>query len=332
MKKILFFIVIIFWGNIIYAQNIPPYIPDSGLLAWYPFTGNAVDSSGNGHNGTVNDATLTTDRFGNADCAYMFDGVTSNISTSLLPPTGHAARTISCWFKYNSLPQPCQSNMTIAGYGGNTHMCTDAGENFSLELDYTNMPPAPRIDGVCIFTQTIDSVNNNWHFFVAEYDSSFGPNFSNIHLYVDGILQQDTTVSYISDSSVNTGNLTDFLIGESHIECARYFLGKIDDIGVWDRALTQTEITGIYNGGGTTGISNISKEASPNIVPNPANGVIKVTAATQIETIQIMDMLGQIIFTGDYNSKNIIVDVSSFSNGIYLVKVNGVFVQKLVKQ
>src|SRR3990167_6219025 len=44
------------------------------LVAFYPFNGNANDESGNGNDGTVNGATLTTDRFGNTDRAYGFDG------------------------------------------------------------------------------------------------------------------------------------------------------------------------------------------------------------------------------------------------------------------
>ena len=53
-----------------------------GLVAYYPFNGNANDESGNGNNGTVHGATLTTDRFGNANKAYYFNGVNSFIEVS----------------------------------------------------------------------------------------------------------------------------------------------------------------------------------------------------------------------------------------------------------
>ena len=49
-------------------------IPTDDLVAYYPFNGNANDESGNGNNGTIFRATLTTDRFGNANRAYSFDG------------------------------------------------------------------------------------------------------------------------------------------------------------------------------------------------------------------------------------------------------------------
>ena len=58
------------WSGVIAQVNL-----DSGLVAYYPFNGNANDESVNGNNGTVNGATLTTDRFGNANKPYSFDGV-----------------------------------------------------------------------------------------------------------------------------------------------------------------------------------------------------------------------------------------------------------------
>ena len=47
----------------------------SGLVAYYPFNGNANDESGNGHHGTVMGATLTSDRFGRPNKAYHFNGL-----------------------------------------------------------------------------------------------------------------------------------------------------------------------------------------------------------------------------------------------------------------
>jgi hypothetical protein len=60
--------------------QLPSYVPTNGLVGWWPFNGNANDESGNGNNGTVNGATLTTDRFGIANKAYSFDGVDDIIS------------------------------------------------------------------------------------------------------------------------------------------------------------------------------------------------------------------------------------------------------------
>ena len=47
---------------------------DQGLVGWYKFSGDVTDNSGNGNDGTVYGATLITDRFGQANEAYSFDG------------------------------------------------------------------------------------------------------------------------------------------------------------------------------------------------------------------------------------------------------------------
>ena len=64
-------------------SQIPNYVPSNGLVGWWPFTGNANDLSGFGNNGTVNGATLTTDRFGNANQAYSFNGVSDFIDLGI---------------------------------------------------------------------------------------------------------------------------------------------------------------------------------------------------------------------------------------------------------
>src|SRR5436190_4416392 len=74
-------------------------IPTAGLLAHYPFVGNANDVTANALNGTVNGASLTADRFGNPNCAYAFNGTSDYIA---LPVTGFVGLNIysySLWFK-----------------------------------------------------------------------------------------------------------------------------------------------------------------------------------------------------------------------------------------
>lgn len=101
---------LLLFGAAAIAQNVPSYVPTNGLVGWWPFNGNANDESGNGNNGTVNGATLTTDRFGQVGKAYSFDGVSAFInvlnSTSL---QFNNSLTISTWFNTNTIP-PAQTN------------------------------------------------------------------------------------------------------------------------------------------------------------------------------------------------------------------------------
>ena len=77
MKKLLFVLLVLS----VFAVNaqVPSYVPTNGLVGYWPFNGNANDASGNGNNGVVNGATLTSDRTGNANAAYNFNGSSSLI-------------------------------------------------------------------------------------------------------------------------------------------------------------------------------------------------------------------------------------------------------------
>ena len=76
MKKIVLITVamVALYGNLYAQVNL-----DSGLVAYYPFNGNANDESGNGNNGTIHGAVLTSDRFGNEKFSFSFDGVNDYI-------------------------------------------------------------------------------------------------------------------------------------------------------------------------------------------------------------------------------------------------------------
>ncbi|HPG82080.1 MAG TPA: hypothetical protein PKY55_02300, partial [bacterium] len=76
-------------------NNQPNPLPTEGLVAWYPFNGNANDESGHGRNGTVYGAVLTADRMGRAANAYQFDGVDDYIDLGDWPFGGEM--TISAW-------------------------------------------------------------------------------------------------------------------------------------------------------------------------------------------------------------------------------------------
>ena len=80
MRKLLTYLLLFTSFNL-FAQ-VPNYVPTDSLVGYWPFNGNAIDESGNLNDGTVNGATLTTDRFGTANAAYDFDGVDDFINIS----------------------------------------------------------------------------------------------------------------------------------------------------------------------------------------------------------------------------------------------------------
>ena len=91
---------------------------NDGLVAYYPLSGNANDASGHGHNGTVQGANPTTDRFGNPNSAYYFDGINDYIT---VPDDGSFNvgnyLTISLWIKFPGTPPSVGSFVSKSAWG-----------------------------------------------------------------------------------------------------------------------------------------------------------------------------------------------------------------------
>ena len=94
IKRIVY--AIFLWCSFYTATaQVPSNVPTNGLVGYWPFSGNANDEGGNGNNGTVSGATLTTDRNGNANSAYLFNPtVASNINLQTQSVTGIGLQNI----------------------------------------------------------------------------------------------------------------------------------------------------------------------------------------------------------------------------------------------
>ena len=227
----------------------------TGLVARYPFNGNANDVSGNGHDGTVNGATLSTDRFGNANGAYSFDGASNTISLANTSQYNLAEPfTVSAWAKY--------------GAGGEgilvgKHVCATPG-GFALALDAASNP-------FFMFSSFIVSPtaynDNNWHNFTGIYDGSTAT------LYVDG-----NPVAYLSSPTAintNTNVIIGNVSGDPNRGCA-YFNGSIDDVRLYNRALSTTEVQALYNEANpvTTYTLSLTKSGTGTGTVSPNTGTI----------------------------------------------------------
>ena len=215
-------------GN--YAPNIP-IIPTNGLVAYYPFNGNANDESGNGNNGTVNGATLTTDRKGNVNKAYSFDG-NDNINGNW---NGNLSNmTVSFWhysILQASRTYPCfiniyQTSNNLNGFHINTSRVDGNKYYFSMH-NYNTV----------LFGGLNDL--NNWHHIVLTYSNGTAK------IYVDNFLVN--TLNNINPNNLSV--LNKFYIGQEYsgAQSYTYFDGKIDDIRIYNRVLSVNEIENLYN-------------------------------------------------------------------------------------
>jgi hypothetical protein len=101
--------------------------------------------------------------------------------------------------------------------------------------------------------------------------------------------------------------------------------GKIDDIGIWNRALTQIEITALHNNNLSTN-SFINNKAQISVYPNPANDHITIDCGNLANVsgwnIKIVNTLGQEVFSGAMNTQQYVVPLNTWSGqGIYFVKI-----------
>ena len=222
--------------------QVPNYIPTNGLVGYWPFNGNANDESGNGNHGTVNGATLTSDRFGNINKAYSFDGTTSYIQCQNAGPTGNPVITFTCWVKTAST-----NYGNIISYGGNSQ----SGQDFRVFIN-GNCPNSFAFDTYDNQKAKVSTFNNSWDFYCVLYDGGIGNNTTVASFYKNGILMT-TECFNVNISSTNISNLIPITFGKYHgtlpANPTGFYDGVLDDIGIWNRALTQQEITALYLSG-----------------------------------------------------------------------------------
>jgi hypothetical protein len=204
-------------------------------VAWYPFNGNANDESGNGNNGTVNGATLTTDRNGNLNEAYHFNGSQQTIlvanSTSL---SSMSEMTFSCWVNPESwfsnptwgtlyFPIVCKSNIS------------SSGGLFSIFLQPNSF--YAYFDGYQTGSST-GSLLGTWVNLTVTVSPTYYMRF-----FIDGQLVSESQSSYVAFP--NNSNL-DLVIGGDIPGQAEYAIGKIDNIAIYNRVLSASEIQQLY--------------------------------------------------------------------------------------
>ena len=225
--------------------QVPSYVPTNGLVAYWPFNGNAIDASGNGNNGTVSGATLGSDRNGNSNSCYDFNGQGDFIQCQpLLQLDNSPYMTLSCWFKIEGQNTNLDCVNGCAQYLLSQGIDASTGNSF-FGLAY-NQSVVPYAFGIAngysnLFINSLAGTADfsGWNHLVLVF--SFGVN----KLYLNGSLV--ATDNYMG--VVSSQNLPLFFGKYNGDASFPYYLnGKLDDIGVWNRALTESEVADLYIG------------------------------------------------------------------------------------
>ena len=246
MKKrsLLLSVVATFGFTIASMAQVPNYVPTNGLIGWWPFNGNANDESVNTNDGTVNGATLTTDRFGNANSAYQFNGTTSFITLpSNVNQLIDSSYTISFWIYASSNANVFDGYEILGDRDASTwnyrYRAIFGMSNIGAPQDtlwFQACYGGPTV------TISSNSPNlNTWYNYTMVYDG-----ISTFIGYINGITAGTATgVSLLTPGNrqINIGRQ----VSPGYPAGGSYFNGLVDDIGFWNRALTECEISDLYN-------------------------------------------------------------------------------------
>jgi Concanavalin A-like lectin/glucanases superfamily/Secretion system C-terminal sorting domain len=220
-------------------------IPSNGLIAWYPFTGNTLDSSGQNNNLTNNSISFVVDRLGNTNSSAFFNGSTSYanlIAKNILQPNSY---TLSCWI--NSKDIPLKNYSSIITYSPNAWTW---GPPYKLFLNSSGQIEGRQWSSSTswqdVTTNTNYIVTNKWFHLLMTFDSLT----STQSLYINNQLinKRKSILSYSNNL------LAGLFIGATRESAdgslVDFFSGNIDDIRIYNRALDNTEIQALYNEGG----------------------------------------------------------------------------------
>ena len=312
---------------------------DAGLVASYPFNGDATDASGNGNDGTLTAGfsawgagmpVLTTDRNGNADQAYYFDmggNIEVPYSTILNPGT----ISISWWIY---MEERANNDYMISL---NRWDCYKVNLQEANKVFFTTKVDDPENPGSFIYNDRDQEVDG----LVAEQWYHLAVSYGNGHMkfYIDGVLVKDwdnVPNANIVDISADPVNL---VFGQERPTSAYtdetgeggWFKGKMDDIMIYNRVLSDDEVVALSE----MAVSVEPAQSSRNFelrqnYPNPFSGSTTIEFSQQKEgyvTLVVMNALGQEVATlisrnqhpGNYRYN---WDAGELSSGIYFYRLS----------
>lgn len=249
MKKIL---VLSIWYLVLSTANaqfieFPLPVPSEG--AWYTADNTPNDSWPGGYDLTLNgDATYGTDRDGNSNAAFSFDGTGDYASAGdVLDQDGATAFSGASWIYFNS--SASGSDIILGKHG------SSSGSNATCYLFYINggtgqlyiLLRSDALTGDLILVQATNTLSaDTWHHVAFTYDGS--KTAAGTKLFIDGI--EETPTGVTDNLSGSISNTDEFQVGARNTGSNQlYWDGLIDDIRIIPYELTAEQVSHIFNGG-----------------------------------------------------------------------------------
>ena len=241
-------IVLIFHGFSITPIHAQMFDIQDSLILHLPMEGNASDQSGNNIPTEVNGPTLTEDRFGNSNSAYKFDGNGEHISLNNdLPVITARSFTILLWVKINGPSNTVNKDQTFFQQRDDDASAATAKStiHFCISREYkvrASLRTYPTPNGLSDNFEGNANDYNDWHHYVLRLDEE-----RNVDLFLDAVKISSGTLSEPGD----------FITSIDHVDLGLHYYsgvikaalnGAIDDVYIYNRALTECEILFLFTG------------------------------------------------------------------------------------
>ena len=245
---------------LLFAGRSTAAVPTNGLVAAYNFSGNAQDSGPNGINGTVHSAVLTTDRFGNVNCAYVFNGTNAYIEIPdndvfSVPTTGDFS--ISVWMRPDVLQFPKNESGYVHWMGKGTSSGSTGNQEWAFRMYNYVLTNAPPPDDTRTNRTSFYLFNNiggqgagsyvqepvaagTWYHYVAVVSTPANA----ITWYKNGVKKDQDCFNCSPYFIIPQNSNAPVRVGTRNL--TSYFQGAIDDIYFYNRVLTTNEIKSLY--------------------------------------------------------------------------------------
>lgn len=306
MKRLIFLFVFVFATNL-FAQ-VPTYVPKNGLMGWWGFNGNANDESGNGNHGITYGPTLSSDRFGKIESAYKYFGKTDMIGTTKSLVVGYNY-SVSYWTQIDSM-----TAAWLIVHGGNQSGFSSQFDKGTRVVNPIGVLQQYTLSGQqnWLGSDTLIAGPNKWYHIV------YGQSSNGVKLYINSKL-------VASNNLTTNQNLSGFWrFGGCTHSGQNSLFGKLDDIGIWNRELTQAEITDLYISECSLNILSQPKSKSSNIGGVATFHVKSNDLAAKVRWQTKVAGLDWIELTEGITYKNVNSD-SLFLNNITLSNHNQLF-------
>ena len=228
-----------------------------GLVGWWPGDGNANDMAGTNNGVLMGGATATNAGY-DGQC-FTFDGTNGFVQIPDAPELDPTNLTVECWVRYSSLDEPGNTENVGTAYmvfKQNTRQDNFEGYNlgkhrYAYDLFVWEVSSAA---GQPTQLDSITQIYTNVWYYVAGVR---GSNYT--QLYINGVLEAQTNVNYPQDY----GNLPLYFGSTGEVYYDRKLGGNLDEVSLYNRALSSNEIAAIYAAGAA------GKYKSPTIVTQP---------------------------------------------------------------